>query len=480
MPARGARKGTGARFFFPPKRSFFILEALLRISVIIPAYNAGRTLAETLDSVLGQAFEGGIEIIVVDDGSADDTAAVARRYMDENTGRADVAFEVVCQANAGVSAARNSGMERASGEFVAFLDADDRFAPGALGAFCTVLESTGADVAVGRLKVFGDIEEAFNPFADELSALEQIDCFDKRLLWNFLIGNKCYRRQRLIDSGVRFRPLRYAEDGAFFLEYVYTFPRITGAPASLYEYRRLSFEQGASVSQRVSETLASDFLGSMRVIRAAAETALAKREAPCGREDYLQEIVYKSDFVLVNQFYRLLWRADAACLAMVKTGHEALRAEMTPATAARWQEANSDLPELIFDKAVIAAKPLVSIILACAPGPDATDTAISVFLQSMPLFELLVPASSLAAGMIPELFARCENIVPVEGGGFKRRARRLAKSKRKVILTKPLHADNRMLRYLLRLRLPGFVKDTFFSPLFKLLALVLRFRGGKK
>ena len=451
----------------------------MRVSVIIPAYNAGSTLCETLDSVLGQAFAGGIEIIVVDDGSTDDSAAIARRYAADNVGRADVAIKVLCQSNAGVSAARNSGLAQATGEFVVFLDADDRYATGSLEAFCAVLEATGADVAVGRLKVFGDVEEAYNPYADELSADKQIDCFDKRLLWNFLIGNKCYRRQRLMDSGVRFRPLRYAEDGAFFMEYIYTFPVITGAAGSCYEYRRLSFEQGLSVSQSVSAQLAADFAGSMQIIRAAAEAALERREAPCGREDYLQEIIYKSDFVLINQFYRLLWRADVFCLALVKIIHEALQAEMTSATAARLQEANSDLPGLVFDTAEIAARPLVSVILACTPGTRAAETAVSIFRQSMPLFELLVPAGSLAAGIVPPPFAQYENIVAVEGEHFVRQARKLAKSKRKVILVKPLRADSRMLRYLLRLPLPDFVKNTFFSTLFHLLALVLRWKGGK-
>ena len=449
----------------------------MRISVIIPAYNAGRTLGETLDSVLGQAFTGGIEIIVADDGSTDDTAAIARRYAAECSKRPDITLKYLYGENAGVSAARNRGLENASGEFVVFLDADDRHAPGALEAFCAALEATGADVAVGRLKVFGDVEEAFNPYADALAGESRIDCFDKRLLWNFLIGNKCYRRRPLAESGVSFRPLRYAEDGAFFMEYVYTFPVVTGAAGSCYEYRRMSFEQGASVSQSVDARLAADFIASMSAIRAAAEAARARREASCGREAYLQEIVYKSDFVLVNQFYRLLWRADENCLALVKTIHESLQEEMTPETAARWRAANSDLPDLIFDKKEIAARPLVSVILACAPGPRAAETAVSIFRQSMPLFELLIPAGYLAEGVIPPPFDRCKNIVPVEGKPFLREARKKAKSKRKVVISKPLRADSRMLRYLLRLKVPGPVKDAFFSPMFKLLAFMLRLRG---
>lgn len=462
----------------PAYRAVFS-EAHVKLSVIIPAYNAESTLAEALDSVLAQSVAGGLEILIADDGSTDGTGAVARRYASMCESRSGVALRYLYAGNAGVSAARNRALEQATGEFVAFLDADDRYAPGSLEAFCAALDSTRADVAIGRLKVFGDIEEAFNPFADELSALAEIDCFDKRLLWNFLIGNKCYRRQRLIKSGVRFRPLRYAEDGAFFLEYIYTFPRVTGAAGSCYEYRRMSFEQGASVSQSVSAPLVADFVGAIHIIRAAAEAALSKREAFCGREDYLQEVIYKGDFVLINQFYRPLWRADVYCLALTKISHEAFQKDMTPVTTARFREANSDLPELIYEKEDIAARPLVSVILACAPGPSAAETSVSVFRQSMPLFELLVPAEALAAGIVPPPFDQCENIVPVEGENFLRQARKLAKSKRKVILTKPLRADSRMLRYLLRLKIPGFVKELFFSPMFKLLALALRLREGR-
>jgi len=87
-----------------------------RVSVVIPARNAGPFLAEALDSVFAQGLDDP-EVIVVDDASEDDTAAVAQRY-----GRG---VTVLTQARAGSGRARNAGIEASSGEIVAFLDADD-------------------------------------------------------------------------------------------------------------------------------------------------------------------------------------------------------------------------------------------------------------------------------------------------------------------------------------------------------------------
>ncbi len=92
----------------------------VRFSVIIPAFNAARTLNKAIDSVLDQTWRAH-EIIVVDDGSSDDTALAAQAYGDR--------IVLVRQANAGVSAARNKGAEIASGNWLAFLDADDWFYP---------------------------------------------------------------------------------------------------------------------------------------------------------------------------------------------------------------------------------------------------------------------------------------------------------------------------------------------------------------
>lgn len=95
-------------------------------SVIIAVYNGEATLKRAIDSVLAQRYPP-MEVIIVDDGSIDDTAAVAHGYGD--------AVQYFYQKNAGVSAARNAGARRAKGEWLAFLDADDWYYPERLSSY---------------------------------------------------------------------------------------------------------------------------------------------------------------------------------------------------------------------------------------------------------------------------------------------------------------------------------------------------------
>jgi glycosyltransferase involved in cell wall biosynthesis len=94
-----------------------------RVSVVVPSYNAARTLDETLRSVRSQTHAE-LEIIVVDDGSTDDTAAVAQRHAD-----VDPRVRVIRQVNGGVAAARNTGWQAAGAEVIALIDSDDLWAP---------------------------------------------------------------------------------------------------------------------------------------------------------------------------------------------------------------------------------------------------------------------------------------------------------------------------------------------------------------
>lgn len=107
-------------------------QAKLTVSVVIPAHNAADYLAECLASVRTQAAGASLEILVVDDGSTDDTSKVAASH-------ADVVL-VRLATNRGPSMARNAGIEASSGQFVAFLDADDLWPSGSLAARLEILQ----------------------------------------------------------------------------------------------------------------------------------------------------------------------------------------------------------------------------------------------------------------------------------------------------------------------------------------------------
>lgn len=116
-------------------------------SVILPTYNCGRFIAEAIESILGQTLPPD-QIIIVDDGSTDNTEHVVRRFNDSR-------IEYIKQRNGGVSNARNTALSVARGEYIAFLDADDRWRPAYLERMHTLLASDpGAACAIANFVRF--------------------------------------------------------------------------------------------------------------------------------------------------------------------------------------------------------------------------------------------------------------------------------------------------------------------------------------
>lgn len=184
-------------------------------TVIIPAYNAEKTLARCLDSLLSQGRED-ICILIVDDGSTDGTAAVAAEYC-----RRSSLVRYIHQPNGGVSAARNHGLALAPGEFVTFVDSDDLVMP---NYFDTLDKIEDHDLLVfDRCHTGGearDDSEVFRRLAelsdyhDRLLLLMQ----SKKILQP---TNKCFRLDTIRRLGLRFpEDLRIAEDFVFCMGYV--------------------------------------------------------------------------------------------------------------------------------------------------------------------------------------------------------------------------------------------------------------------
>lgn len=122
-----------------------------RISVVIPVYNGELHIEAAIDSVLAQEYPD-LELVVVDDGSTDGTATRVRAY---GTG-----VRYVLQENSGSSAARNNGSRLTTGEFLAFLDADDLWAAGKLSRQLAAFASDPSlDLVWGHVREFHDLEE---------------------------------------------------------------------------------------------------------------------------------------------------------------------------------------------------------------------------------------------------------------------------------------------------------------------------------
>eukprot|EP00898_Chlorokybus_atmophyticus_P008876 jgi/Chlat1/8990/Chrsp94S08279 len=130
-----------------------------RVSVIIPVYNAGGDLPETVDSVLAQEFTSW-EIVFVDDGSTDDSLDVINNIVAKHTG--PQVMRVVTKANGGLADARNAGIQIAHAEWVFPLDADDLITPDFLSkAFAIIDRNTSVNVVIADLKGFGAWEYAW-------------------------------------------------------------------------------------------------------------------------------------------------------------------------------------------------------------------------------------------------------------------------------------------------------------------------------
>ena len=205
------------------------------VSVIVPVYNAGKILSETLDSLCGQDY-GVYEILCIDDGSTDDSAAIVKSFEAK-----DQRVKYVPQANEGPGAARNHGIELAKGEYIVFQDADDLLHPQALSILVEAAERHQADVAICgfqscredlsdadmKLKLDGEPEV----FTGDLALAFQ----DSRKFRGHPWG-KLYRRSVIGD--VRFNDLRSGEDTYFNIDIAARAKCMVVLGIPLYIYRQ--------------------------------------------------------------------------------------------------------------------------------------------------------------------------------------------------------------------------------------------------
>ena len=131
------------------------LNAEVKVSVIVPIYNACKHLRPALESILDQTLRE-IEIICVDDGSTDTSLDMLKIYQ-----KMDNRIRIITETNAGPGHARNNGLRRARGTYVAFLDADDFFEPTMIEKLYTLAEENDLDIAITKYDIYDNRKGKF-------------------------------------------------------------------------------------------------------------------------------------------------------------------------------------------------------------------------------------------------------------------------------------------------------------------------------
>ncbi|SFE21566.1 glycosyltransferase [Peptostreptococcus sp. D1] len=214
------------------------------VSVILPAYNSGKYIKSCIDSILNQSYEN-FELIIVDDGSIDDTQEIISDYVDKK-------IKYIYQNNKGVSSARNTGIKNASGELVTFIDADDMMSKYQLEIMAKYF-CDGVDMVMCRYHRFSKMEELADKSCDQrmeeddVSNISRADASKLIHLGSSYAGyvwNKMYRMNKISElffadkgNGMAFREdIAMCEDLLFNSIYIDSCDNICVLNKKLYYY----------------------------------------------------------------------------------------------------------------------------------------------------------------------------------------------------------------------------------------------------
>ncbi|MGN0090782.1 MAG: glycosyltransferase family 2 protein [Alloprevotella sp.] len=212
---------------------------MMKISIIVPIYNVEEYLEECLQSVADQTLVEGLECILVDDCGQDNSMEVVHRFVDAYRGA--VSFHIrKHDKNRGLSAARNTGIKAATGEYIYLLDSDDYLVPECIETLYSIAKENNADVVQGAYITDSQhlnyaISKTHPTFTDDRRYI-------KRTLLNYdrnpvMAQNRLVRRQFIIDNALWFKEGIIHEDNYWTFFLAKHVRRMAFCPEKLYFYR---------------------------------------------------------------------------------------------------------------------------------------------------------------------------------------------------------------------------------------------------
>lgn len=202
-----------------------------KITVIVPIYNAEKTIEKCIKSLINQSYKN-LEIILINDGSCDESLKICNKYA-----RIDNRIKIINQENKGVSFSRNKGIEISAGEYISFVDSDDTLDNNYFSNLIKSSINNDADIVISNIRCIDDNNE-FYPYG-KINFEQNInkESLIQKLL-NFEIGNavwgKLFRKKTILN--IKFKNLRINEDFIYFWESVINSNKFVLNMNSYYNY----------------------------------------------------------------------------------------------------------------------------------------------------------------------------------------------------------------------------------------------------
>lgn len=389
------------------------------ISVIVPIYNTEAYLAEALDTFLAQTYEN-FEIILIDDGSTDNSRAVMEEYCAK-----DSRIKPFFQENKGVSETRNEGIRRSSGEYIVFWDSDDTIPPDALEVLHRCMAEEGADLASGIVREIDVLRTVEPKGARYLAEKPVVDKYDRNFMYTLSVCNKMFRRDIIVDNEIFFKEIRFLEDGDYLLRYIEHCDKICGCEHLVYDIRIRPFWDQPSVTQLGTESLfdeckdavehISDTIRRMQEADKAQLPDAAEADAAAldKKADALVDTLYYrlASINVINSFYRLIWKNDVDYSEHINHILQDLMSKITDEKK-RYLASNNpdlDLKKPLPGKAGLDAHPVLTVIIRESVGAGSINSVLAaLYAQRLPGFNIYV--SSKLKAYVDEQFSSRINL----------------------------------------------------------------------
>lgn len=367
------------------------------VSVIIPVYNNAAYLEETLGSLERQSYKD-FEVILVNDGSTDESVTIIDRYV-----KKDCRFKKIEQENQGVSAARNAALEIAQGTYVTFVDGDDTLPQDSLKKMAETAEKDHSDLLIGGIRRIDGFSEKVNQRTKNLKYKKEIKKDDLDLVHGLSLCNKWFYRQIIEEHELRLEKFKHLEDGVFLYAFLQYTQKIRYCDAIVYDYWKRVPVNGGSVTQRVEKGLLED---AIRAYERLLELTKGYSEA------FLQELTYRiNSTTLIGDYYKKIWLLDPQTEDLLISYAGKILSEQKEEYRKRTiiSHPGLELEKGLRSKEQLRKDPLFTIVISKKVGKEQIETLLrSIYGQAVPSFSVFLDETY--QDVMDETWKRKENL----------------------------------------------------------------------